>query len=70
MLPLLLIWNWQVQRGALKRDGKSVFGQPNRIAKAGSVDPDVSTLSSFEIKRTLSARTFLVDNQNFGKTGC
>ena len=72
MLPLLLsLGNWQVQRGALKRDLESQYLEKlTELPKAVSVDVMSQPFQALKLNGRYQPETFLVDNQvSKGKTG-
>ena len=72
MLPLLLsLGNWQVQRGALKRDLESQYLEKlTELPKAVSVDVMSQPFQALKLNGRYQPETFLVDNQvSRGKTG-
>ena len=72
MLPLLLrLGNWQVQRGALKRDLESQYLEKlTELPKPVSVDVMSQPFQALKLNGRYQPETFLVDNQvSGGKTG-
>ena len=72
MLPLLLsLGNWQVQRGALKRDLESQYLEKlTELPKPVSVDVMSQPFQALKLNGRYQPETFLVDNQvSRGKTG-
>ena len=72
MLPLLLsLGNWQVQRGALKRDLESQYLEKlTELPKPVSVDVMSQPFQALKLNGRYQPETFLVDNQvSSGKTG-
>ena len=72
MLPLLLsLGNWQVQRGAFKRDLESQYLEKlTELPKPVSVDVMSQPFQALKLNGRYQPETFLVDNQvSKGKTG-
>mgnify|MGYP001317389686 FL=1 len=72
MLPLLLsLGNWQVQRGALKRDLESQYLEKlTELPKPVSVDVMSQPFQALKLNGRYQPETFLVDNQvSSGKAG-
>ena len=65
MLPLLLsLGNWQVQRGAFKRDLESQYLEKlTELPKPVSVDVMSQPFQALKLNGRYQPETFLVDNQ-------